>query len=212
MKHHHRVITDIRVGCPKNREAGFWPGLNSVARDFQPQRVTVLTPATTRHCTPFYPFRFRQCKPNQTMSEANASQRAMNPERLTFDQTPQNLAVAGVISVEVLEDLRKLQQPGEADFVTELIDLFLHDTASHLLALRIALSDNNVTEVRRLAHLMKGSSANIGATRMAEFFEELEMKELGSTCGSDAQSLMRRLEDEFREVSKAFNAQRVSGR
>jgi HPt (histidine-containing phosphotransfer) domain-containing protein len=143
------------------------------------------------------------------MIETNDSRRGMNPERVTFDQTPDNLVGAGVISVEVLEALRKLQQPGEPDFVTELIDLFLHDTGSHLGALRAALSDNNVREVRRLAHLMKGSSANIGATRLAELYDDLEMKELGlSTRMNDAQSLMLRIEDEFQLVSEAFDAQR----
>jgi HPt (histidine-containing phosphotransfer) domain-containing protein len=210
MKHHHRVIPDIRVGCPKDREAGFWPGLNSVARDIQPQRVTVLTPATPRHCAKFYPkFRIRQCEPDQAMIEANDLRRGMNPERLTFDQTPDDHVATGVISVDVLEGLRKLQQPGEPDFVTELIDLFLHDTASHLAAMRAAVSDDNISEVRRLAHLMKGSSGNIGAPRMAELYEELETTDLGTTAGAnDGQALLLRIEDEFRQVGDAFNAQR----
>ena len=61
----------------------------------------------------------------------------------------------GVISLAVLEGLRKFQQTGEPDFVTELIDLFLNDTAVQLESLRVAVSNNNVPEVRRLAHLVR---------------------------------------------------------
>ena len=113
----------------------------------------------------------------------------------------------GVISRAVLESLRKLQQPGEPDFVVELIELFLHETAANLKALRSALLRNNATEARRLAHLMKGSSANMGASRMAALYEELERKELGlGTCWRDSQELILNLEDEFRQVGEAFRA------
>ncbi|HEV7681326.1 MAG TPA: Hpt domain-containing protein [Pyrinomonadaceae bacterium] len=116
-------------------------------------------------------------------------------------------AAGGVISRAVLEGLRKLQQPGEPDFVMELIDLFLHDTEANLRALRGALLRNNATEVRHLAHLMKGSSANIGASRMAALYEELERKELGlRTCLRDSQELILVIEDEFRQVGEAFRA------
>lgn len=113
----------------------------------------------------------------------------------------------GVISHAVLESLRKLQQPGEPDFVEELIDLFLHETAANLRALRGALLRNNATEVRRLAHLMKGSSANIGASRIAALYDELERKEFGlGTCLNDSQELILNIEDEFRKVGEAFRA------
>ena len=115
----------------------------------------------------------------------------------------------GVISLAVLEGLRKFQQTGEPDFITELIDLFLTDTAVQLESLRVAVSNNNVLEVRRLAHLVKGSSGNIGAGGMAELCQEMETKYLG-TCvrESNAQTLLVKLEDEFRQVSQAFKAQR----
>lgn len=132
------------------------------------------------------------------------------PSRLlSLNNAPGNGVAPGAISLAVLEGLKKLQQPGEPDFVTELIDLFLHDTASQLEVLRAAVASNNQPEVRRLAHLMKGSSANIGAGRLADLYEELEAKDLDlRTAGSDGQTLLRKLEDEFRQVTEAFKAQR----
>jgi histidine phosphotransfer protein HptB len=108
----------------------------------------------------------------------------------------------GVINLTVLEALKKFQQTGEPDFVTELIDLFLDDTAVQLESLRVAVSKNDVPEVRRLAHLVKGSSGNIGAAGLAELCQEMEKLD-----GTSA-TLLARLEEEFRQVSEAFKAQR----
>ena len=108
----------------------------------------------------------------------------------------------GVINLTVLEALKKFQQTGEPDFVTELIDLFLDDTTVQLESLRVAVSKNDVPEVRRLAHLVKGSSGNIGATGLAELCHEMEKSEEASA------TLLARLEEEFLEVAEAFKAQR----
>jgi HPt (histidine-containing phosphotransfer) domain-containing protein len=115
----------------------------------------------------------------------------------------------GVINLTVLEALKKFQQTGEPDFVTELIDLFLDDTAVQLESLRVAFLKNDVPEVRRLAHLVKGSSGNIGATGLAELCHEIEKLDLDSGAyDSYAQNLLLKLQDEFRQVSEAFKAQR----
>jgi len=115
----------------------------------------------------------------------------------------------GVISLNVLEGLKKFQQAGEPDFVTELIDLFLDDTALQLAFLKVAVAKNDVTEVCRLAHLVKGSSGNIGAMGLAELCQEMEKTDLGTFADdSYGQTLLLKLEEEFRQVSEAFKAQR----
>jgi HPt (histidine-containing phosphotransfer) domain-containing protein len=118
-------------------------------------------------------------------------------------------AKTGVISLDVLEGLKTFQQTGEPDFVTELIDLFLKDTTLQLESLRVAVSNKNVPEIRRLAHLVKGSSGNIGATGMAELCQEMERHNLG-TCAHESygETLLLNLEAEFRQVSEAFKAHR----
>lgn len=115
----------------------------------------------------------------------------------------------GVINLTVLEALKKFQQTGEPDFVTELIDLFIDDTAVQLESLRVAVSKNDVPEVRRLAHLVKGSSGNIGATGLAELCHEIERLDLDAGAyDSYVQNLLLKLQDEFRQVSEAFKAHR----
>ena len=43
-------------------------------------------------------------------------------------------------------------------------------------ASRTAVAKDNLPEVRRLAHLMKGSSANIGAERLAACYQDLKQR------------------------------------
>ena len=98
-----------------------------------------------------------------------------------------------------------VQQPGQPDFVTELIDLFVGETGSRLKAMHLAVSSNDATEIRRLAHFLKGSSANIGARQMAATYEELEEKD---ELVSDTEGLLKRLDQEFESVREALKAER----
>lgn len=101
---------------------------------------------------------------------------------------------------------RELQQPGGPDFVTELIDLFLDDTTSQLKGLRAAVSNKDWDEIRRVAHLLKGSSGNIGAGRMAKLYEELEEQRHFDT--EDTPNLLARIEIEFELVREALETER----
>jgi two-component system, sensor histidine kinase and response regulator len=110
-----------------------------------------------------------------------------------------------VVDLSVLAGYREIQQPDQADFVTELIDLFLKDTVSHLKILREAVSKNDDDELRRVAHMLKGGSANIGAARMTALYEELETKKLAN---GEAATLVSKIENEFEGVREALKAER----
>jgi HPt (histidine-containing phosphotransfer) domain-containing protein len=109
------------------------------------------------------------------------------------------------IDLSVLESLRDFQPAGEPDFVTELIDLFLRDTTWQIQLVRTAVANNDVNEFRRLAHLVKGSSGNIGAKKLATICEEMENTDLPESV---AASLLEELENEFELVSTLLNKER----
>ena len=109
-----------------------------------------------------------------------------------------------VIDQAQVTSLRGLQQPGEADFVTELIDLFLNEATSQLKALQEALVKDDAVEIQRVAHRLKGSSASMGAMQMAALFEELESKD----PGKNVKDLLAQLENEFVLVREALKAER----
>ena len=109
-----------------------------------------------------------------------------------------------VINQAQLASLRLAQQPEEADFVTELIDLFLIAATSDLKTLREAQKRDNPVEMQQVAHRLRGSSGNIGATYMAELSEDLERKD----SIQDSKSILAALENEFELVREALNAER----
>ena len=107
----------------------------------------------------------------------------------------------GVIDQVQMSSLREIRQP---NFVIELIDLFLDKAASDLKALHDALAREDVFEIRQLAHRLKGSSANIGATQMATLSAALESKD----PSQNGRQLLA-LETEFELVREALKAERV---
>jgi len=102
-----------------------------------------------------------------------------------------------------LASLREIQRPGATDFLAELIDLYLRETTLHLKSLHEALIRNDSVEMRRVAHCLKGSSANIGATRLAALSEELESQD----AAGDTKALLEQLENEFELVREALEAE-----
>jgi len=120
----------------------------------------------------------------------------------------ESLSTAKLSTVDpsVLGAYRELQQPGGPDFVTELIDLFLDDTTLQLKGLHAAVSKNDWDEIRRVAHLLKGSSGNIGAGSIAKLYEELE--EQRDLDKGTVLNLLARIEIEFELVREALDTER----
>src|SRR3979409_1292532 len=84
-----------------------------------------------------------------------------------------------VLDPAQLASLRQIQNPGETDFVTQLIELFLDEATVTLTALHEAVVSDQPAEIRRLAHRLKGSSGNLGATQMAALAQHLEKNNVG---------------------------------
>jgi PAS domain S-box-containing protein len=112
---------------------------------------------------------------------------------------------ADVIDLSQIASLRAIRRPDSGDFLTELIDMFVDETAFQLTALRKALSAKDATEIRRVAHFLKGSSANIGALRMTTLYEEMEGTQ--DAC-ADTEALLNKLYREFELVHAVLKPQR----
>jgi two-component system, sensor histidine kinase and response regulator len=123
---------------------------------------------------------------------------------LSEDNEPARQNEVSVINRAQLANLRQFQPPGKADFVTKMIDLFFDRTASGLEALHSAQITNDVVEIQRLAHRLRGSSANLGAIQMAALFKELESKD----PIKDPSELLAELENEFELVREALKVER----
>jgi len=73
-----------------------------------------------------------------------------------------------------LADLVALGDNGDPGWMSALIQQFITDASARLSALREALQRNEFAAARMEAHALKGSSGNIGITRMSEACQDLQ--------------------------------------
>ena len=107
----------------------------------------------------------------------------------------------------VLASLREL---GDPDFISELAQVFLDDSSSRLAALREAVEGDDASSVQRIAHTLKGSSGNMGATKMAAICADLQEAGASGTLAR-VPELLGRLEEEFERARPALEARRITG-
>lgn len=78
------------------------------------------------------------------------------------------------VDLSVLFDFEEAQSEGEPDLIVELIDLYLADIRSQLSAIKDFILKADEVSLKRVAHNLKGSSANLGIKSIARLCEELE--------------------------------------
>lgn len=104
---------------------------------------------------------------------------------------------------KVLSELRRLQMEGEPDIVQELGGMFLDRAPGRIEVMKAALGKGDAETLKREAHNLKSSSANLGALRLSGIFKEIEaIGRSGDLQG--ARELMERVEVEFGWVRKAL--------
>ncbi|MGE0552849.1 MAG: Hpt domain-containing protein [Gemmatimonadales bacterium] len=108
----------------------------------------------------------------------------------------------------LLESYRVLQDEGQPDLVTELIDVFLEDLPGRLAAVQAAVDLGDPQAIRSAAHALKGSAASIGAARLAGACATLEaLGRAGEVEGAPA--LVAPIERAAAEVAPLLIARRV---
>jgi len=102
-----------------------------------------------------------------------------------------------------LEGLREL---GGSELIADLDEVFSSDTPPRLANLRVAVESGDAGAVERIAHTLKGGSANMGARRMAGICEELQKAGVSKDL-AEALDLLDQLEAEFERVRWALAAE-----
>lgn len=74
----------------------------------------------------------------------------------------------------VLADLRSLNQPDQPDFLVQLIELYLKDSASLMQKIRDAATTEDREILRSAVHSLKGISSNLGAVRLTKMCWQVE--------------------------------------
>lgn len=79
-----------------------------------------------------------------------------------------------LLNPAAVEALRELSPEGGAEFLRELIAIYLADTPKLLAQLEEALAGQDAGVAARSAHTIKGSSANFGAEQFSRLAQEIE--------------------------------------
>jgi signal transduction histidine kinase/DNA-binding NarL/FixJ family response regulator len=109
---------------------------------------------------------FRAAELKRGMAEALAKTGKVCPK------SPQDAASP---HAEVLDSALALERmDGNTKLLHRLQDMFARDTPADLEGLRAALAAGNREEARRLAHLIKGTSATVGALRVSATARKIE--------------------------------------
>ncbi|MFM7274347.1 MAG: response regulator, partial [Gammaproteobacteria bacterium] len=98
-------------------------------------------------------------------------QQSPAPVAAVPEAAPRNAANT-VVDKAFLDDLRS--QIGES--ADRMVTLFLEDLPGYLKALRVASENQEMAELRRIAHTLKGAAANVGAPRLAQRALALEQE------------------------------------
>ena len=111
-----------------------------------------------------------------------------------------------VLHSEALESLRALERQGSPGVVRRSVAFYLEDAPPLLRTIRDAVGRADADALRRAAHSLKSSSANLGAVRLARLCQELE--QIGATGSVDgvAATLAADTTVEFDKVSSTLQA------
>ena len=108
-----------------------------------------------------------------------------------------------LISLEFLETIRMLQRPGKPDLLARVIDNYVTDTPRLLGDIRDGLARDDLETIRKAAHTLKSSSANLGALTLADLCRQLEER-CRDNAADGADDMLQRMETLYVAVKDAL--------
>ncbi len=133
----------------------------------------------------------------------------VEPARSPSDVTEQGTKQAPVIALsgapladQVLEQIRALRRPGRPDPVAKILTSFLESSATYVSAIHQAVVHQDVEALFHAAHVLKSSSAMIGAMELSRVLKDFELLgRQGDVAGSHER--MAELDSVYEAVRQA---------
>jgi HPt (histidine-containing phosphotransfer) domain-containing protein len=100
-----------------------------------------------------------------------------------------------LIDPATIRTLRALNTDGNDDFLREIVALFAADVPARLAEIDRSFAEGNAPAFQRAAHSIKGSAANLGATRVRAVAERLETRSQRQGLAG-AEPIIRELKEE----------------
>jgi len=99
--------------------------------------------------------------------------------------------------------LQSLRDLGGAEFLAEVVTVFLADAPALITSLRSSLDRGDTEELRRAAHTLKSNGLTLGASAFAELCRTIEQSAKGGRLHGIA-GLVDRVEQEYRTLEEAL--------
>ena len=80
-----------------------------------------------------------------------------------------------VLDQSVLDELLSFADDGDPELLLDLINMFLDDGPSKVQAVQEGIAAGDFDKAERAAHSLKGSSGNLGAVRVQDVAESLQV-------------------------------------
>ena len=114
-------------------------------------------------------------------------------------------AAADLINHQALDNIRALSPANGNALLERVLHAYLRDTPGHLNNLRGAIAARDTASLRKAAHSLKSSSANVGAEALAQLCKDME--QLGRNDIIDGtDNLLAAMERAFQSASQALGA------
>lgn len=114
-----------------------------------------------------------------------------------------------IVDMSVLTAFEEVQGKGEPDLIVELIDLYLAEFPKKLSAMKDFVMNNDWDSLKRIAHNLKGSSANLGVNGIAQLCQKIEQTDFSKSLHF-SNIFITLLEQTFMRVHQILNAERQS--
>ncbi|WP_189442405.1 Hpt domain-containing protein, partial [Pseudoduganella dura] len=111
----------------------------------------------------------------------------------------------GSINRRALEAIRALNADKGEILLQRVLHAFIDDTPRRLASLHDAIAAGNAGSIRKAAHSLKSSSANVGADTLAQLSKDMEQLGRTDTTGGAA-VLLAAMEQEFSAVRDTLSS------
>nr|WP_315400144.1 response regulator [uncultured Duganella sp.] len=110
-----------------------------------------------------------------------------------------------LINRQALANIRALSASNGDALLERVLQAYLNDTPTHLRALRAAIDNGDTQHMRKAAHSLKSSCANVGADALAQRCKDMEQLGRNDTTAGAA-DLLNEMERSFQAVRQALGA------
>ena len=110
------------------------------------------------------------------------------------------------IDRSVLEGIRMLEGPGGHGLLEKVVTLYLSDSLKQMERIRSSAGTGDAESLRRAAHTLKSSSANVGATGVSDICRKIEEETGAGKPPAAGSPMLEKLENEYRSACKELQA------